>query len=452
MAQRGRGVHRGEDFAACRLDVCLEPFNLGVRRFPRRLVPSERGGRTVARLLRSGERGAPLLELGTSRRAPHVETAELRFELHRGRAQRLNLLSIELRLLLQTPHLELARVRRFPGAGRLRVRLGQLDPDALQRRLELGQPRRRRRFALTRRSQLRPRRLDRRRERAVARGELDFLPAPELVPQPLVAPRLGRLSFQRAALLLDLVNDVLDTREVLLRRLELQLGRAPPVLVLRDPRRLFDELPAIGRPRAQDLADFPLLDDRIRLHPHACVHEQIVDVAQPADLAVDQILALARAVQPAADLHVANELLARVRLRDRNRDALVFQFEMLGQSPGGVCDAGRFGRRGAAVGIRVTVAVAVSFNAVRLHAGRKARRHFRELQFDFGGAGRLAGVAARENHILHPIAAQAFRALLPEHPGDGVDDIAFSAAVRPDDGGHARVEGQLRAIGKALES
>jgi hypothetical protein len=126
--------------------------------------------------------------------------------------------------------------------------------------------------------------------------------------------------------------------------------------------------------------------------------------------------------------------------------------EMPGRRPAGACDARRFRRRGHAVGIRVTVAVAVSFNLVRLHAGRKARRHAGKPQFDFGGSGRLAGVAAGEDHILHPIAAEAFRALLPQHPGDGVDDIAFSAAVRPDDGGYARVEGQLRAIGKALES
>ena len=82
---------------------------------------------------------------------------------------------------------------------------------------------------------------------AVAPREQDLLPAAQLVAQPLIAARLRRLPLQRAALLLDLEDDVVDAREVLLRRLELQLGGAPARLVLRDARGFLDQLAPIGR-------------------------------------------------------------------------------------------------------------------------------------------------------------------------------------------------------------
>ena len=83
---------------------------------------------------------------------------------------------------------------------------------------------------------------------------------------------------------------------------------------------------------------------------------------------------------------------------------------------------------------------------------RHARRDAAQLQPHFGRAGRLARVAAAEDHVLHAVAAQALGALLAEHPGQRVDDVALAAAVRPDDGGDALFEGQLGPIGKALEA
>ena len=89
---------------------------------------------------------------------------------------------------------------------------------------DLGQPAGRAGLALARLGQPRPRRLDAVRQLAIAAREQHLLPAPQLVAQPLVAARLGRLPLQRAALLLDLEDDVVDARQVLLRRFELQLG------------------------------------------------------------------------------------------------------------------------------------------------------------------------------------------------------------------------------------
>ena len=61
-------------------------------------------------------------------------------------------------------------------------------------------------------------------------------------------------------------------------------------------------------PRAENQADLALLDDGVGLGAQARVHQQLVDVAQPAGVTVDQVFALARAIQPAGDLDFANGL------------------------------------------------------------------------------------------------------------------------------------------------
>ena len=56
---------------------------------------------------------------------------------------------------------------------------------------------------------------------------------------------------------------------------------------------------------AQDLADAPLLDERVRFRPQARAHEQFLNVAQPAELAVQQVFAIAGAEQPPRDHDLA---------------------------------------------------------------------------------------------------------------------------------------------------
>ena len=96
--------------------------------------------------------------------------------------------------------------------------------------------------------------------------------------------------------------------EVLLGGVELQLRGPAPRLVLGDAGGLFDQLPPVGRPRAEDHPDLALLDDRVGLGAKAGVHQQLVDVAQPAVGAVDQVLALSGAIEPAGHLHVPDRL------------------------------------------------------------------------------------------------------------------------------------------------
>ena len=189
-----------------------------------------------------------------------------------------------------------------------RVSLGQLQPQPFQRRLRLPPHAPRQRF----RARARPPAcarvdFDRFAEQPITLGELDLLPAPQLLAQAAIPPRLCRLPLERAALLLDLEDDVVDARQVLLRRLELQFRGPPPALVLRHAGRFLDQLPSIGRTGAEDLPDLALLDDRVCLDAQPCVHQQILDVAQPDGLAVDQVFALARSIQTAHHFDVAHD-------------------------------------------------------------------------------------------------------------------------------------------------
>ena len=189
--------------------------------------------------------------------------------------------------------------------GRPRFRFDELDPQAAKVGFDLRDPAGGGSFALTRVGQPATRRLNRFGKQSIPAREEHLLPAPQLVSQLLIPPRLARLALERPALLLHLEHDVVDAREVLLGRFELERGGPPARLVFRDARRLLDQLTPIGRPRAQDHPDLPLLDDRVGLGPEARVHQQVVHVAQPADLAVDQVLALARAVEPPRHFDIA---------------------------------------------------------------------------------------------------------------------------------------------------
>ncbi len=206
-----------------------------------------------------------------------------------------------------------------------------------------------------------------------------------------IAPRLAGLALQTLELLLHLVDDVVDAKEVLLGCLELEGGLAAARLVLGDPGGLFDERPPIGRLRREDLADLPLLDDGVGLRAEARVHEQLVDVAQSAHLPVHQVLALAVPVEAPCD------------------DAL-----------------------------RVPVrAVAVQ----PAHA-----------EVDLGHPQGLPRLAPVEDHVLHGDAPEALDALLSEDPGDGVGDVALATAVRADDPGHAALEIQFLLVAEGLEA
>ena len=121
--------------------------------------------------------------------------------------------------------------------------------------------------------------------------------------------------------------------------------------------------------RGHDLRDPALRDDRVHLLAQAGVAEQLEHVGEPAAGAVDAVLAVARAVEPAHDRD----------LRQRQVD-----------------------RR-----VRVV-----------------------EHDLDLGLGARLHAVRAGEDHVLHRLAADGDRRLLAHRPQHGVGHVRLARAVR----------------------
>ena len=318
MTQRGRGVDCREDLAPCRFHIRFEPFDLAMRELVRLRFVGEHLCSTITLGCRSGDRLAAVLERCSRGLPAGLDLIELR--RHRGGpgGQRLHLIAVEGDLLLLPVDRKLARVRDLASPSSLRLGFGELDPHAAQMRIGFGDVCRRRRLPFARIAEPGSRRFNRLRQLPVLAREQHFLPAPQLVAQLLIPSRLGRLTLERSALLFNFEDDVVDAREVQLRGFQLQFGRTAARLVLRDPGRFLDQLTSIGRTRTENQPDFALLDDRVRLCAETGVHQQVVHVAQPALLAVDEVLAFAGAIQAARDFD-----LARDRLDQRFRGVTV---------------------------------------------------------------------------------------------------------------------------------
>ena len=197
------------------------------------------------------------------------------------------------------------------------------------------------------------------------------------------AGHLG-LPAQRLELAAQLDGEVLHAGEVGLHRVELAQRLLLALAVLEDAGRLLDEAAALLRPGRQDGVELALADDDVHLAADARVGQQLLDVEQPARLAVDRVLRAAVAEHDPRD--------GDLGVVDRQRAV-------------GVVDGER------------------DLGA----AERAGRRH------------RPAG-AAGEDDVLHLAAAQRLGALLAHHPGEGVDDVGLAGAVGADDRGDARLE------------
>src|SRR5262249_48640721 len=88
-----------------------------------------------------------------------------------------------------------------------------------------------------------------------------------------------------------------------------------------DPGSLFDDGAAIVRLAAENLADASLLDNSVGFRSQAGAHEDVLNVAQAAELAVQQIFALAGAEQPPCHHHFALGQLHRLALAPANLQA-----------------------------------------------------------------------------------------------------------------------------------
>ncbi len=119
----------------------------------------------------------------------------------------------------------------------------------------------------------------------------------------LVAPGLGGLGADAPQAAFDFVDDVGQPQQVLLDPLQPPQGFDLLGLEAADAGRLFEDHAAVAGRGLQQHVDFALLDDAVGFGGQAGAGQQVADVAQPAGLAIDQIFALAAAVDAAGDVH-----------------------------------------------------------------------------------------------------------------------------------------------------
>src|SRR5439155_7390934 len=78
-------------------------------------------------------------------------------------------------------------------------------------------------------------------------------------------------------------------------------GKALLGLEFRDARGFFDDGAALHRLGGEDQPDASLFDDGVGVRAQSNAHEHFLDVAEPSHAAVDQVFALAGAIESPAD-------------------------------------------------------------------------------------------------------------------------------------------------------
>jgi hypothetical protein len=255
-------------------------------------------------------------------------------------------------------------------AGRLRLDLKELGPGGRQC------------FVDPRHGRVDLREIPRGRCQPQAAQPIGHLP-PAAGPRRLMADRL-----QPAG---NLPDDVGQPLTILLRPLEPPQRLGAAGAEAGDAGGLLEDGPAVAAGRHQKRVDAALLDDAVGLRRGAGAREQLADVAQPRDLAVDEVLALAAAVHPPHDLHL--------------------------------------------VGLH------------RQLAGRVV-----EDERDLGRIERSSRGRAGEDHVGHLAAAEAAGGLLSEHPLEAIDDVRLSRTIRADNDRDAFGKVEASPVGEALEA
>ncbi len=172
---------------------------------------------------------------------------------------------------------------------------------------------------------------------------------------------------------------------------ELQLGAVATMLEAPETRCFLDQrTPLLGLGR-QHLLDPSLADDRVHLVAEAGVTEQLEHVRAAHGRAIDQVLPVAASMEPARDRELA------VRQRP---------------VAGGVV----------------------------------------EDHLDLAVIGTVAPGRARKEDVFRLLGPEGARRQAPGRPDDGVGDVRFPRAVRPDDDGHPRLEAYLDRVRERLEA
>ena len=208
--------------------------------------------------------------------------------------------------------------------------------------------------------------------------------------QLFVLARAIDLTLQRPQLTGDLLIDVAGTGQVFVHRLDLFERTLLATLVLGDTGGLLNEGTALLGAALQNGIELALADDGMRILAQSRIVQDILDVHQAARARIDEVLTLTRTIHAAGDSHL-------VKVDGKHM-------------------------------VRVI-----------------------EHQRDLGDTHRLARRRAREDDVLHGLAAQLLGALLAQDPQNRVGDVRFSRAVGTDDDGQARLKRHMGAVGKRLE-
>ena len=211
-----------------------------------------------------------------------------------------------------------------------------------------------------------------------------------------VAARFAGLALERTDLPLHFADEIGDAQKVLVGVFQFVKRFLFLALVFRDAGGFLENEAAVFGFARKNLRDVALRQNAVTGAAHACAHEQLLDVLEPARCAIDEILAAAVAENPACD-----------------RDLVVSHLDP---------------RRA---------------QVFLVHVAQRQRH--------FGHAHRFASVRAGENHIGHFAAAQCLGRLFAEHPTDGVGDIGFAAPVRADDGSHTGLKVQRSFVRKGFK-
>ncbi len=207
----------------------------------------------------------------------------------------------------------------------------------------------------------------------------------------LVALCLQRLVLDRTDTRVDLSQHILQAGEILIHPIQAAQGLLALALELADARRLLEQKATILGAGLQQAVHLALLHHRVGVDADTGVHEELTDILQPAAVAIEQIFALARAVQLAADGHFR-------------------------------------------------------------HVGRQATHVVDEGQGDLGMRGRPSILGPVKNDIHHVAAAQMPRIQLAQHPADRIDDVALATAIGAHDRGDARAKLEGGLVGEGLEA
>ncbi len=232
-------------------------------------------------------------------------------------------------------------------------------------------------------------------EANVERGEIELgdarVEAGDLAAELLGALGRGRLQRERPEPLAHLGFDVASALDLDRDTRELQLGAMSPRLEAPEPRGFLDERAALGGTRRKDRLDFPLADDRVHPLPEPEVGEQLDEIEPPHGRLVDEVLALAAAVETARDRQLR---------------------KLHGQRAVGVVEE---------------------------------QLHFTEIATT---TARTAG----EEDVVGLLGAQLARAQRAGGPADRVGDVRLAGAVRADDDADPRLEANLDGLRKRLEA